>query len=50
MAVIAEFQYDGAHVRIHDDCCVKTEEENARILKRVTAIANEIYAEEKRRG
>ena len=46
MAVIAEYQFGGTKIRIHDDCCVKTEKENQEILKRVAAIATDIYMKE----
>ena len=49
MAVIAEYQLGGTKIRFHDDCCVKTEKENQEILKKVTAIANDIYMKKLKR-
>ena len=47
MAVVKDF-YDGpCHIRIHDDCCVKTQEEVDQLLKEIAEIAKRAYQAQK---
>jgi hypothetical protein len=38
--VVAEYRYSNSVVRIHDDHMAKTDEENARIVSRITEMVS----------
>lgn len=47
MAVVKDFYNGPCHIRIHDDCCVKTQEEVDQILKEVSDIVKRAYRAQK---
>lgn len=47
MAVVKDFYNGPCHIRIHDDCCVKTQEEVDQILKEVSDIVKRAYQAQK---
>lgn len=47
MAVVKDFYNGSCHIRIHDDCCVKTQEEVDQILKEVSDIVKRAYRAQK---